>query len=164
MKRNGKVLFIISLILNAVLLLGNAKLLPEIHINNSDSAPKGFYLITNDEPGKDDYVIVSKDKLDIDVEIYEYIPDSLLKKISFCENEAIIINEKGLYIDGNVIHMFEQAINEELNIEAIPYYCNIVLGDNEVFLMNEHPRSFDSRYFGAVSKDILRKAEPLWIF
>ncbi len=164
MKGTAKIIFVISLILNVILLLGNAKLLPEIHINYTDSAPKGFYLISNDEPGKDDYVIVSKEDLDIAEEIYEYIPGSLLKKIAFNENEAIVIDEDGLYIDGNVIHMFEQVISEGLRVENIPYYCNIVLGDNEVFLLNDHPGSFDSRYFGPVSKDILRKAEPLWIF
>jgi type IV secretory pathway protease TraF len=40
----------------------------------------------------------------------------------------------------------------------------VTLRKGEVWLSSENIRGYDSRYFGPVSEDVLRRAAPVWIF
>ena len=40
----------------------------------------------------------------------------------------------------------------------------LVLGEDQFFLLQDHPRSFDGRYFGTVDTQlIVGKLTPLWL-
>lgn len=147
-----------------------------IRINLTSSVKKGVYKVYSTEClKKDDYIALCLNEKNSD-SIFKksYIKkghdcygryESLLKKIIAIPNDEIEINKNFILVNGHKTNL--TILEMDRNNKPIPKnnYTNKfklngywVIGDN-------NPNSFDSRYFGEISKkQILYKAVPLLLF
>ena len=90
----------------------------------------------------------------------------LLKKIAATAGDLVNTNREGVHINGISIKntkVFEFGSHQErLNFTPMKR----ILEKNEIFFVGEHPKSFDSRYFGAIdiNKSRVKKIKPVLIF
>ncbi len=119
--------------------------------------PIGLYRLSQDNDfQKDDLVILYSD----------ITHGFLLKKIAATAGDLVNTNRGGVHINGISIKntkVFEFGSHQErLNFTPM----NRILEKNEIFVVGEHPKSFDSRYFGAIdiNKSRVKKIKPVLIF
>ena len=90
----------------------------------------------------------------------------LLKKIAATAGYLVNTNREGVHINGISIKntkVFEFGSHQErLNFTPM----NRILEKNEIFVVGEHPKSFDSRYFGVIdiNKSRVKKIKPILTF
>ena len=90
----------------------------------------------------------------------------LLKKIAATAGDLVNTNREGVHINGISIKntkVFEFGSHQErLNFTLM----NRILEKNEIFVVGEHPKSFDSRYFGVIdiNKSRVKKIKPILTF
>ena len=119
--------------------------------------PIGLYQLSQDNYfQKDDLVILYSD----------ITHGFLLKKIAATAGDLVNTNREGVHINGISIKntkVFEFGSHQErLNFTPM----NRILEKNEIFVVGEHPKSFDSRYFGAIdiNKSRVKKIKHVLIF
>lgn len=119
--------------------------------------PIGLYQLSQDNDfQKDDLVILYSD----------ITHGFLLKKIAATAGDLVNTNREGVHINDISIKntkVFEFGSHQErLNFTPM----NRILEKNEIFVVGEHPKSFDSRYFGAIdiNKSRVKKIKPVLIF
>ena len=129
----------------------------DLIINYTESMPIGLYRLCQDSNfQKDDLVILYSD----------ITHGFLLKRIAATAGDWVNTNREGVHINGVSIKntkAFEFGSHRErLNFTLM----NRVLEKNEIFVVGEHPKSFDSRYFGAIdiNKSRVKKIKPILIF
>jgi hypothetical protein len=129
----------------------------DLIINYTESMPIGLYRLCQDSNfQKDDLVILYSD----------ITHGFLLKRIAATAGDWVNTNKEGVHINGVSIKntkAFEFGSHRErLNFTLM----NRVLEKNEIFVVGEHPKSFDSRYFGAIdiNKSRVKKIKPILIF
>jgi type IV secretory pathway protease TraF len=72
--------------------------------------------------------------------------------------------EKAVTVNGEYVLMTE-IISQDTEGRPLPGASfPVTLRKGEVWLSSENIRGYDSRYFGPVSEDVLRRAVPVWIF
>jgi conjugative transfer signal peptidase TraF len=144
-------------------------------INLTPSVPRGLWKIGEfntqlEQPQKDDYVTVALDgnpgyQLAIE-RGYLVSPMHMLKRIVGVEGDFVSydVYEKSVMVNGGYILMTEvlSQDTEGLPMPSAPFPTWI--GNRQVWLSSENIRGYDSRYFGPVSSDVLRKATPVWVF
>lgn len=119
--------------------------------------PIGLYQIFQDNNfQKDDLVILYSDTTH----------GLLLKKIAATAGDWINTSREGVHINGIPVKntkVFEFGSHQE-RLNFIP--MNRALEKNEIFVIGEHPKSFDSRYFGAIdiNKSRAKKVKPIFTF
>jgi conjugative transfer signal peptidase TraF len=97
---------------------------------------------------------------------YLYSNSHMLKKIVAVEGDFVSydIVEKSVTVNGNYVFRTE-ILSQDTEGRSLPAALYPVsLTARQVWLSSENIRGYDSRYFGPVSSDLLRKATPIWIF
>lgn len=124
------------------------------YINVTDSAPRGIYMVSlNQNLHYGDYVIVS---LPVDVpKLHVEKGFLLLKQVRGFPGDGYLISDDTLAIRGENYRIFHQEGLPELEAgeRQVP--------DNGMLLLNDMERSFDSRYLGPISKDLIVKKVDL---
>ena len=122
--------------------------------NATDSAPRGIYLVAlNQNLNYGDYVIIS---LPVDVpKLHVGKGFLLLKQIRGFPGDGYTVSEDALVIRGASYRIFHQEGLPELEAgeRQVP--------ENEMLLLNDMELSFDSRYLGPISKDLIVKKVEL---
>ncbi len=87
-------------------------------------------------------------------------PKNLVKKIMCSPGQKINNQNNIFYCDDNLI---ATALDVDKNGNKLPKLeINQVIPEGYYFVVGTHPRSYDSRYFGLISKDkIIRKLYPI---
>ena len=87
----------------------------------------------------------------------------LIKPVAAMSGDRIDINDSKLYINGRY---FGPVFKQDLQGLPLPGVSgSYELKKDGLFLASPYARSFDSRYFGPVTKDsILAEAKPVWTF
>jgi conjugative transfer signal peptidase TraF len=137
-----------------------------IAFNGSPSAPIGFYWLTMKQPERGDLAFV---QLPAVLEAYlverRYLPAPMpvLKMISAVTGDRFCRNGSLIFINGRIV---ATALSEDTAGRPMPAWTGCsVLQDDEVVMLMPHPKSFDSRYFGPLSRrHILKVATPIWIW
>ncbi|EAI9929506.1 signal peptidase I [Campylobacter jejuni] len=127
------------------------------HFNHTRSMPLGLYKeIKSSTFNKNDVVIL---KIPQKKEI-------LLKKIVAINGDFVEVNNKGVFINKTLmpdskIFSFDSEGNP---LEFKPFKRK--LKENELFIMGENIRSYDSRYFGVVNtlQNEVKKVKSLILF
>ncbi len=119
---------------------------PLVVYNSSQSMPKGIYRSVAGSFRKGDIVLVRQSG------------DLLLKRLSAEEGDFVC--RKGLWItiNGRVV---ATAMSNDGHGRRLPDWqgCQL-LKTHEVFVLGEHPKSFDSRYFGVLQRgDLIGKVK-----
>lgn len=112
-----------------------------LKFNTTASMPLGIYQIQKTTPKKGDLVIFK-------------IPQKenlLLKRVVATNKDFIEVNKNGVFINGilvknSTIFKFDTKGNPLQNANI-----SKKLQKNEIFVMGDHERSFDSRYFGIIN-------------
>ncbi len=112
---------------------------PLVLYNGSDSMPKGFYRVISKPVRKGDIVLVRLSGA------------LLIKRLSAEEGDVVCREDSQVTINGRVV---AKALRYDGRGKALPVWqgCR-VLKAHEVFVLGEHPKSFDSRYFGVVQRE-----------
>ena len=117
--------------------------------NRSDSAPIGLYWIKHKPAEIGDWVVVSAGS-DVAVWAQEqgFVGKDwpLIKQVAAVGGDRICRRGVHVIINGEVV---AEALEHDQAGRNLPVWsgCRIVKWD-EIFLLNDHPRSLDGRYFG----------------
>ena len=135
-----------------------------LRINGTHSFPVGFYLATRKAPEKGDLVFVDPPALPI-FELARnrgyldagYSPAgscALLKRLAAAAGDRVTINDEGVEVDGVQLPNSKPCVADGAGRPLRPYVLkDHILGADEILLMSDYSAaSFDSRYFGPLSK------------
>lgn len=167
MNRNDKaIIFTASTISIGLLLIAMAVAFPpKLVWNASESAPVGLYLIRNRPPVLGEFaLIVPSELVAAFIEERGYLPPEtpLIKRIAALSGDEICRDGKAIFI--NKIHVADTQKTDSLGRDMPRWNGCFTLKSGEVFLLNDHEKSLDGRYFGATKlNDVIGVAVPLWV-
>lgn len=129
---------------------------PVLIYNPSNSVPSGFYLRANDEPGHGDFVTVAAaDVAPAYAGLRDYADptDKFLKRIAAVAGHHVCAEANTITIDGVTTVARAQHDNEG---RLLPSWdgCH-TLAAGEVFLLGDTEDSFDGRYWGPISTELI---------
>lgn len=139
---------------------------PRLIWNASASAPIGFWRI---DPGAridgGDMVLVrTPDGVRQLAAQRHYLPANvpLLKRVAAREGQEVCALGPEIFIDGRPVATRRQADRQG---RPLPWWHGCErLRKGRLFLLMDHPGSFDGRYFGPVdARNVIGKAVPLWL-
>lgn len=146
------------LVLGAVLAIGLAiaslDVFPERLVwNGSPSAPRGLYWIDDAAPQHGDFVIarVPEDMRNLVVERGYLPPDiALLKRVAALDGDQVCRFSEQIFVNGRPV---ASAQSVDFLGRAMPVWrgCQ-TLQQDDIFLLQSHPWSFDGRYFAVSSR------------
>lgn len=135
--------------------------------NASDSAPRGFYAIRQAQTAHGDWVItrLPPDAAALAAE-RQYLPTNvpLLKRVAAMYGEHACVRNGRVTINGQDI---ARALDRDSLGRALASWhgCRLLTEDEFFLLSDHHESSFDSRYFGPVSRmALLGVAVPIWVW
>ena len=87
--------------------------------------------------------------------------DLLLKKVGCATGQRLTVNNDEYYCDGNYLG---RALTQDSKGNRLPQFIfNGFVPAGSLFMVGNHPRSYDSKYFGFIHADsVLKKAYPIW--
>ena len=134
--------------------------------NASASAPIGFYWIDQVSVSRGDTVLIrlSKHVREL-VESRQYLPPDvpLIKRVVGIVGDEICRKEREIMINNVTVAI---ALIEDDQGRKLPVWGGCTtLGLDSFFLLQNHPESFDGRYFGPIDRTlIIGRARRLEIF
>ena len=139
---------------------------PRLMWNVTASAPIGLYRVAPGAPLVRGNMVAAWPPTEVRrlAAQRQYLPLNvpLVKRVAASPGDLICAQGDSVSINGVLVARREAADSRGRNL---PHWngCRRLLGDRYL-LLNDHPRSFDGRYFGPTGgDDILGKAVPLWV-
>jgi conjugative transfer signal peptidase TraF len=154
----------VSIVASIVALAPHA---PVVVYNASGSAPFGFYRVENRLPERGEMAVIQPPPLvELMIVARGILPPGvpLVKQIAAIGGDEVCRSDEPsgtISINGKVV---AETFEKDRDGRPLPAWkgCMKLIG-GEYFLLQPHPHSFDSRYFGPVTRcDILGVARPLW--
>ena len=140
-------------------------------INLSQSTPRGLWRIQEGaELARGSYVTVSpkgNPGYDLALERGYFRENSfMLKKIVAMEGDYVDydVEERAITVNGDYILLTEILSQDTEGLPMQPAAFPVHIGERQAWLSSEFIRGYDSRYFGPVPSELLKKANPIWIF
>lgn len=136
---------------------------PSLVWNASPSLPVGLYRVAESSPERGAMVALSPTGLarqaldDFGVLPYGRL---LLKRVAGMAGDVVCRTGDGLTING---HSAGEALRRDRKGRLLPGWNGCIrLSAQDVFVLGDHPASFDSRYFGAVPlRDVVGVIAPV---
>ena len=135
--------------------------------NGSESAPTGLYWIDNRSAERGDYVLVRvPDSMRNLVIERGYLSPNipLIKRVAAADGDVVCRRNREILIDGITVTVAQTK--DRLGREMPSWRGCHVLDEGRVFLLQNHPESLDSRYFGPVDRYLIigraRQWRPPW--
>jgi conjugative transfer signal peptidase TraF len=149
------------------LLMWSTPAVPFLIYNASGSAPLGFYFVEPRLPARGELAVFKPPPaIELLIIAHEILPAPmpLLKRVEALGGDKICRDKEpigAISINGKVI---AEVLEKDREGRPLPAWEGCLsLIDGEYFLLQPHPNSFDSRYFGPVLRcDILGVARPIW--
>jgi conjugative transfer signal peptidase TraF len=137
---------------------------PLLLYNASGSAPIGLYRIENRSPECGETAVVRPSPtLENLLATHRLLPPGvpLLKRVIGLGGDHICRSEGVIFVNGKA---FAETLDRDAEGRSLPAWKGcFTLFPGQFFLLQPHPYSFDSRYFGPVSEsEIIGVAHPLW--
>lgn len=133
----------------------------------TESAPKGWFLVKHDRmPQVGDYVLSQLPMAAAalaDERGYLSFGTPVVKRVAGVTGQVACMDGENVLVDDQVVGATLQ--HDGRGRPLTPWAeCRVL--DDEVFLVGDRsPASFDSRYFGPVSRTlVVGRAQPLWIW
>ncbi|MFZ5618994.1 MAG: S26 family signal peptidase [Pseudomonadota bacterium] len=150
----------------AIAIVSVVNFAPVLVWNASASAPIGLYQIKrNSSPEIGDFVLVRPDEtLAKFIAERGYLPENipLLKRVAALPGDEICRQSDAILI--NEVRVANARLRDSFGRESPSWSGCFTLQSDGIFLLNDHERSLDGRYFGATrAKDVVGVAKPLWI-
>jgi len=124
--------------------------------NASASAPIGLYWLDHQPIERGDYVLVRvPERVRRLVEQRGYLPADvpLVKRVAGVDGDEICRDGRVISINGNTVTVAERA--DGLGRPLPDWQGCHILTEQTVFLLQDHPQSFDGRYFGPVDRRLI---------
>jgi type IV secretory pathway protease TraF len=118
-------------------------------VNLTGSTPRGLYALSSRRPAVNDYVVIESGRLAFSGGLRGDL--LLVKRLAYADGEAVRISKDALTVAGRVYAKHRP--------EGVAYDAALAAGEG--ILLGDHPRSFDSRYFGPVKLSGCIRAVPL---
>jgi conjugative transfer signal peptidase TraF len=151
----------LSLLVAACAALMTAHAQPVIIYNPSQSVPSGFYLRSGEPPRRGDFITVAA--LEVAPEYaalrgYADRSDRFLKRVAATEGQLVCAEDEMISIDGAQV---ATRIERDVEGRTLPAWrgCHR-LGADELFLLGDTDDSFDGRYWGPVTMNLI---EGVWV-
>ena len=132
--------------------------------NRTGSAPEGLYVLSDEPITRGVWVIVSPRSSEAEwVSKRGYIGEDwpLIKRVAALPGDEI--GREGNAISINHVRFAEALESDSLGRQMPVWHSCSILAEDEVFLLNSHPRSIDGRYFGPTKvSDIGGSIRLLW--
>jgi len=149
------------------LLMSSAAEMPLLIYNASGSAPLGFYYLEQRLPDRGELAVFKPlPAIELLIIAHRILPTPvpLLKQIAATGGDEVCRAKEPIgtiSINGKVV---AEVLEKDQEGRPLPAWEGCMrLVDGEFFLLQPHPHSFDSRYFGPVLRcDILGVAHPIW--
>ena len=149
------------------MLIGFEPHAPLLVYNASGSAPLGFYVLENRLPRRGEMAVINPPPaVELMLVASGILPPSvpLVKQVAAVGGDEVCRSDEPngtISINGKVV---AETFDKDGDGRPLPVWSGCMrLVEGEFFVMQPHPYSFDSRYFGPVMKcDILGVARPLW--
>jgi conjugative transfer signal peptidase TraF len=140
---------------------------PLVIYNASGSAPLGFYYLEDRLPARGELAVIKPPPLlELMIVSRGILPPSvpLAKQIAAVGGDVVCRSKEpvnAIAINGKVV---AETLEKDRDGRPLPSWEGCMkLIEGEFFLLQAHPLSFDSRYFGPVLRcDVLGVAHPLW--
>lgn len=138
----------------------------KIIFNRTYSAPIGFYWVENSPVAKTNWVAVSA-KSEVSNWAYKqgFISQDwpIIKRVAALHGTQVCREGVQIVVNGEQVAIAQVQDNGG---RALPAWTGCkTLNEHEVFLLNDHPKSLDGRYFGVMNlSDLDGVAKPVWIF
>jgi type IV secretory pathway protease TraF len=121
--------------------------------NASPSVPIGWYFVSQRQPNLGEIAVIRLPEwIEIFASMRSYLPmhTPLLKPVRAIENTLVCRFGKYVFIDGNLV---AKAKYLDTNHRMLPVWkgCR-TLKSEAIFVLGQHRDSFDSRYFGPISR------------
>ena len=140
----------------ALALASSVSLPKKLIYNASASAPIGLYWLDNRPIERGDYVLVRvPERVRNLVEERGYLPPDvpLVKRVVGLNGDRICRRFGEISIDGLVVATAKRRDGQGREM-PVWHGCHI-LTEQTVFLLQDHPQSFDGRYFGPVDRSLI---------
>jgi conjugative transfer signal peptidase TraF len=124
--------------------------------NASESAPIGFYWIDHKPISRGDYVYVSVPKRVRNLVVERgYLPPDvpLLKRVVGLNGDRICRRSDEILVNGTAVATAKRRDGQ--GREMPDWHGCHILTEQTVFLLQDHPQSFDGRYFGPVDRGLI---------
>ena len=124
--------------------------------NRTASAPTGLYWVSQRPVERSDWVVVSARS-----EAAQWAESNglvgkdwpLIKQVAGLSGDEICRDEETILVNGEAA---AEALERDQRGRILPVWSGCRrLKEDEVFLLNQHPRSLDGRYFGPLSQSDL---------
>ena len=138
--------------------------LPWLLYNASGSAPIGFYRIEHRSPKQGETAVVRPSAtLENLLTNHGLLPPGvpLLKLVVAIGGDRVCRSDGVVFVNGQAV---AEALDRNAEGRSLPAWNEcFTLFPGQFFLLQPHPYSLDSRYFGPVSEcQIIGVAQPLW--
>ncbi|WP_276892100.1 S26 family signal peptidase [Dialister micraerophilus] len=152
------VMFTTSLLMLMLIIFIKYAPIKIFYINGTESAPLGLYVrFPSQIIKKGDYVIIpTKDRLDIFT--LKHKPTFLLKHVVCLPGEEYKVTENALETKDIKLPFYKESKIKLPKLKKGNYKLN----KDEYLLANTPLKSYDSRYFGAIKKEEIKKVVPLF--
>lgn len=132
--------------------------------NRTESAPKGLYLRDGGALEVGDWAVVSaRAPAAIWIAEHGFLAPGwpIIKRVAGVPGDEICREGEFVFVNNMLVAV---ALETDSAGRSLPAWSGcITLLEGEFFLLNDHPRSLDGRYFGATkAEDIDGKARLLW--
>ncbi len=139
---------------------------PSLVWNCSDIVPTGLYRIENGAPVRGDLLAIAPaGKARMTLDAFGALPPGrlLLKHLAGVSGDTVCRDHTSITINGAPAAVARLRSHDG---RALPAWSGCrALGDSEIFVLAENPRSFDGRYFGAIDDaQIVGLARPVLTF
>ncbi|HEY9578496.1 MAG TPA: S26 family signal peptidase [Rhizorhapis sp.] len=138
---------------------------PRLVWNASASAPQGLYAVTPGawvEPGE---MVIARVPLRYRqlAAARRYLPMNvpLVKRVAAYAGDRVCASGLGIFVNGR--RVAERRVTDRMG-RPMPMWegCTVLRG-RQLFLLMDHPASFDGRYFGPTeAADVIGKARLIW--
>ena len=147
----------LSLLVVASAALMTAHAQPIVIYNPSQSVPSGFYLRSSESPGRGDFVTVAAFEVAPEYAAlrgYADRSDRFLKRVAATEGQLVCAEGETILIDGAQAATRIKRDAEGRTLPAWRGCRRLVAG--ELFLLGDTDDSFDSRYWGPVTMNLIQ--------
>lgn len=129
---------------------------PRLVFNASQSAPIGFYWVADEPANRGDYVLVRvPERVQNLVETRRYLPPGMpmIKRVAGINGDLICRREQEILVNSVTVAIAKRVDSAS---RKMPMWTGChVLRWRQVFLLQDHPKSFDGRYFGSVDRCLI---------
>ena len=132
--------------------------------NQTESAPKGLYWLTKNEITINSWAVVSADASSTKwISANRYLASGwpMIKRVRGRAGDRVCRQGLEIFINNEVA---ASALDVDSMGQKLPDWQGcLTLNEDEIFLLNDHPRSLDGRYFGPTrQEDLDGSARLVW--